>query len=76
MAYGFHFELSGKIIYYEGCEKEKEARTKLERMAIEYCKNDALGIGKVLRIEDGKQEILSSYNYSFNSGELVMVELP
>lgn len=74
MGYGFHFELFGKIIYYEGCEKEEEARTKLERMAIEYCENDASGIGKVLRIEDGEQEILSSYNYSFKYGELVIVE--
>ena len=74
MAYGFHFELSGKLIYYEGCGKEEEARTKLERMAIDYCENGDLGIGEILRFEDGEREILSSYNYSFNHGELVIAE--
>ena len=73
MAYGFHFELPGKFIYYEGCEKEKEARIKLEEMAMEYCRNVDLGIGKVLRIEDGESEILSRYRYSFKEGELVIV---
>lgn len=74
MGYGFHFELPGKIIYYERCGKEEEARTKLEKMAIDYCRGGDLGIGEILRFEDGNREILSSYNYSFNYGELVMVE--
>lgn len=73
MAYGFHFE-SYKIIYYEGCKKEEEARTKLERIATEYCEHGDSGTGKILRIENGEREILSNYNYSFNHGELVIVE--
>lgn len=73
MVYAFNFELfDHRLIYYEGCEKEEEARTKLERIAIGHCRNDCdLGIGKIFRIEGGEREVLSSYNYLFKDGELV-----
>lgn len=74
MGYAFNFKLpDNQFTYYEGeCKDEENARTKLEKIAITHCRNKGdLGIGEILRFEDGKCEILSSYNYSFNNGKLI-----
>ena len=75
MVYGFHFELPGELIYYEGCKVEDEARTKLEKMAKEYCRNGKKGIGEILFMKNRKFEKISRYEYSFEDGELIINEL-
>tara|TARA_Y100000310_G_scaffold330362_1_gene401858 strand:+ start:1879 stop:2109 length:231 start_codon:yes stop_codon:yes gene_type:complete len=75
MAYGFHFELPGKLIYYKGCKTEKEAKSELEIFAQSYCRNNNIGFGEVLLIENEERNVLSKYEISFRNKKLVMEEL-
>jgi|TARA_B100001971_G_C18232642_1_gene564947 hypothetical protein len=75
MAYGFHFELSNGIHYYEPCKTEEEARSKLENLAKDYCGNGDIGFGKILLMKNDERNILSRYKISFKNEKLIMKEL-
>jgi|TARA_Y100000034_G_C6779481_1_gene348264 hypothetical protein len=75
MAYGFHFELPNNLIYYEGCETEEDAISKLEILSKDYCRNGNMGFGEVLLMGNKERNILSRYKIFFRNEELIMKRL-
>ena len=75
MIYNFHFEIMGKIIYFNsGFESFNQAKSKLEEISKTHCREENSAFGRISEISDGKNKTRAEYKISMKEGKIILKE--